>query len=278
MTFPEFINLNPNLPQERELILNAHLSYLNDLSGQNYPQSNLVQLRSYTEIFLEAITIKTYLYDNEINMYKELCYILISKVKVRNRQKSFIIKLLFSKTSDRFIDQQIADAFEQFLTKTIELISKTKGGHYSNHLSIGDFYSPNNSNKQRIKDLINEAIDLLTNDTTINEKCKIKIIDYLKRAIDEIQSDYTDWTVFLGRLKEAIIILGAIGSFAGGVSVLSAKEKIEEATNVVQNTSISISYKSIYETINIQNAPKLENFHNLLQIEPTKDEIEENKE
>ena len=59
MTFTEFINLNPKNPSERDLIITVHLSYLNDLTQQNFPQSGIVQLRSYCEVFIEAITNKT---------------------------------------------------------------------------------------------------------------------------------------------------------------------------------------------------------------------------
>lgn len=74
---------------------------------------------------------------------------------------------------------------------------------------------------------------------------RIFIIDFIDKALKELDGDRTNWTSFLGKLKEIIIVLGALGSLAGGISVISAREKHEEAEQVVSQTSIIINCKII---------------------------------
>jgi hypothetical protein len=270
MTFNEFIDLNPRNTQGSELIFESYLTYLTDLSKQEYPIRDLVLFKSYCDIFLNAIYYKRIISNEVKENYKLIGDKLINNVKQRNKiaNKWAILRLLFPKYNQKNLNQIISNSYEELLTKTIELLNMAKEfDSFDDHLELGAFYTPDNSNKAKICDLINEAIELLKQDTTLNEKCKKKIVDYLTKALNELISKHPNWTLFLGRLKESIIILGAIGSFAGGLSVIAAKDKIEKAAEVVQQTSITISFKSITQTFNIQNVPRLENFQNILKLE-----------
>ncbi len=101
----------------------------------------------------------------------------------------------------------------------------------------------------------------------MTEKSRKKIIEYLKKALNELSKNNPDWTKFLGILKETVIVLAAVATISGNTSILIPKQKVEQALEVVQKTSITYSFKSLIETINIQAAPKLVNFQDILIIE-----------
>ncbi len=106
-----------------------------------------------------------------------------------------------------------------------------------------DFYTPDISNKAKVVALINEAIELIKTDNTLEKKAKDKIIKRLQAIISELQNQKTNWKDVFGKVRETIIILGALGSLAGGTAVLSqASQKIKQAEVVIEETSINNNY------------------------------------
>ena len=87
----------------------------------------------------------------------------------------------------------------------------------------------------------------MNEDSILNQSVKDHIIHHLRIALDALKQENTNWTLFFGTIKEAIII-GAIGSMAGGLAALpslfSVNQKLEQAEQVIQITSINQNYLS----------------------------------
>ena len=125
-----------------------------------------------------------------------------------------------------------------------------------------DFYNPDISNKEVTIDLLREAIQLIQQDESLNEKAKRKIINKIIEIIKSLENPDTKWTVVLGSIKESIIILGALGSLAGGcVGLAQASEKLKDAEEVVCSSSINNNFYIEQTSVNtvFELAPKLEN-------------------
>ena len=121
-------------------------------------------------------------------------------------------------------------------------------------LDLGGFFNPDRSNKQRAKELICAAIECIASDDSLSDKAKQSIVDNLEKVISEFNKGEADWTEIFGKLKETIFVLGAVGSLIGGVVALSpllqAKQQLEEATKVIEETSIDFNYKTLRNLLN----------------------------
>ncbi len=280
MELQEYIKLDIKNHKDRELIFEAFIQILSNLPENNFSYQKVLLLKNFSEKFWDAIKEKRY-YDDE---KKKLIFEPIDKLREISRQKellktkSFLSRLLFPKHNNPTrIKFELEDIFETLLNDSVKLINGSKEFDYLHtHLDIGEFYNPKNSNKNRVKRLLNEAIELLKEDESFKQRHKTKIISFLEDAINELDNDYTNWTDFLGKLKEVIIVLGAVGSMVGGIAAINAKNKVEEAADVISKTSITLNYKIIEETFNINNVKQIEQFNNVLQIEETT-EIKEDK-
>ncbi len=148
--------------------------------------------------------------------------------------------------------------FQSLYSRVIYVYNEVKNYNpLDNPIKLDGFYQPDNSNKQTARKLITEAINELENDNTLSAKAKKAIIDYLHKALIEFDKPSSNWTLIFGQLKQSIIILGALGSIAGGIAnaspLFAAKEKIEEATVLVEKTSININYQNINQIFNFEN-------------------------
>lgn len=162
----------------------------------------------------------------------------------------------------------IQDSFQDLYSKTIELLNEaTDKTMRFDSLKINDFYKPDNSNKNKIKELILEAIGIIEADDSLTEETKKSIIDYLNTAIIELERERVNWSRFLGRIKETVIVLGALGSLVGGVSTLiNAQEKLEQTTIIIQKTSANLNYNVLNQTFNIHNIQHIESLTQLLEL------------
>ena len=112
-----------------------------------------------------------------------------------------------------------------------------------------------------------EAIGIIEVDDSLTEETKKSIIDYLNTAIIELERERVNWSRFLGRIKETVIVLGALGSLVGGVSTLiNAQEKLEQTTIIIQKTSANLNYNVLNQTFNIHNIQHIESLTQLLEL------------
>jgi hypothetical protein len=102
-------------------------------------------------------------------------------------------------------------------------------------------YVPESSNKFDAERCIREAIVIIQNDPALASDAKRKIISHLENSIISLQKG--DTADFFGIVKETIIILGALGSIAGGYcAILQAQEKLNDATNILEKSCINQNY------------------------------------
>ena len=181
--------------------------------------------------------------------------------------RSFLYNFLLASSKARRLSR-IQDLFQDLYSKTLELVNEaTEKTMYFDSLKINDFYKPDNSNKNKIKTLISEAIEIIEVDSSLTEKTKKNIVDYLNTALKELDRERVNWARFIGRIKETVIVLGALGSLVGGASSLyHAQDKLEQTTIVIQKTSANINYNVLNETFNIHNIQHIESLTQLLEL------------
>lgn len=268
MTFNEYLNITTD---NSEVIFDYYLEFLNGFSSNDFPYEEQLKLNGVAGKFINCIEKVSFIPREERDRYIEKINLFKDELRRYRRSKSR------SKLSNAillfpgFSIHKIHDTFEDLYSLTLKFINEaTRIEAYTDNLSLNGFYQPANSNKKKIQELINEAIELIGRDGTITEKSKKQIIEYLNKVLRELERENINWSKIIGRIKETIIVLGALGSFAGGVTPLltQAKDKLEETTTVIQQTSINVNYNILNETYNIQNIQQIGSFNSaILQIE-----------
>lgn len=248
MTFTTFLNLPSSNYEE---ISQYYISFLDEFSSKKFPYEKKLQFKGTAVKFINSIEEITYLQKEKQEEYIKLIEILNESLGIYDRRakRSVLINFIFPPQSSNRIEQE----FEIIYNKTLDLINEAnKRLRFSGkNLKINGFYEPKNSNKTQIQKLILDAMELIREDNSLTEKSKKQLLDYLNKVLTNLDSEYTNWTDVIGKIKETIIVLGALGGFIGGVSPLfEAKEKLEQTNIVIEKTSINLSYKVINETFN----------------------------
>lgn len=270
MTFNEYLKTDNSNSQ---IIFDYYLNFLEELLNKKYPFEEQLKLKGAANKFLSALEVKLIYLSSKKDNYEKLITNFQSELSIFRKWNnvSFFYTLFYSKYNKKRIIFRIESSFQELYSTTVELINEASNKtEYFDDLKVNDFYKPDKSNKVKIKELINEAIELIKEDITLSEKSKNKIIEYLEKAIKELEKEYVNWTRFLGLVKETIIVLGALGSFAGGAALFKAQEKLEETSIIVQKTSININFNVISETFNIQNVQQINSINKILQIPENK--------
>ena len=260
MTFNEYLNIGADNSPE---IFEFYLSFLSELSAKDFPYEEQLKLKGAAGKFLNCVEKVAYTKQEERDGYNTLIENFSEDLRYYRRSKniskfSSIILPIKKRSLHR-----IQDTFEDIYAKTLFYINEvSRQNSYIDSIELNGFYKPENSNKKKIRELINDAIDLVQEDNTLSEKTKKHIIDYLHKALKDLDREHVNWLRFVGRIKETIIILGALGSFSSGVTgyispLEQAKDKLEETTIVIQQTSINLNYNILNETFNIQNIKQI---------------------
>lgn len=276
MTFNSYLNLNLSKFEE---IIEYYLDFLDDFSSNNFPYEKNLKFKGIATKFINCLYENTYLDKNKQEEY-------FDSIDIFNDSLSTYWRRIENRTMlERFLIgtpnyQRVKNEFETIYSKTLDLINVANKTleHRRKRLDINDFYNPENSNKSKIKKLILEAIDLISTDISLTEKSRKRLIEYLNNVLSNLDSEHTDWTKIIGKIKETIIVLGALGSFIGVASPLfMAKEKLEETTVVIEKTSINLNYKVINETFNLNEIKNLNSTNSfVLQLEENIDTKEKN--
>jgi len=248
MTLNDYLNLSSTNYQE---ISKYYLNFLEEFSSKKFPYEKKLQFKGTATKFLNSIEETTYLQKEKQEEYIKIVEQLNKSLSIyeRRSKRSKVISLIFPPQSSHRLESD----FEKIYDRTIELINDSnKTLKYRNgDLKMNGFYEPKNSNKAQIKKLILEAIEFIKEDNSITEKSKKQLLEYLNKVLTNLDSEYTNWTDIIGKIKETIIVLGALGGFIGGISPLfDAKEKLEQTTVVIEKTSINLNYNVINETFN----------------------------
>jgi hypothetical protein len=271
ITFNEFLNTSV---EDSQRIFEFYINYLGEFSSKNFPFDDQLKLKGAGGKFLGSIDRTIYIGKEGKEKYLFLLDEFQNELKIYRRRigKPIIFKILFP-ISDSARLNRLQDNFQELYSTTLELINEaTNKTFYFDDLQVNDFFKPDNSNKHKIKDLINESIILIKEDSALTEKSKKSIIDYLEKALSELERERVNWTRFIGRVKETIIVLGALGSFAGGSSsIFQAQEKLEQTSIIIQKTSVNFNYNVLNETFNVQNIQFIGSINNMLELPENRD-------
>jgi len=264
--------------QDIEEIFNYYLNFLNSLSHSKFSEEKQLQLKAASDKFLNSIEKFTYFETSKREDYEDIIRKIeeeFNKLKAIER-KPFIFRLIpFTKKRKHQI-YTTQDTFRNLYSSTLSLINNVIQREYVfDNLEIGNFYQPSKSNKEEIVLLLEDAIQIIEDDTSITDFTKKNLTNHLDKAIRDLKSQRTNWTRFFGKLKETTVVLSALGSLAGSSNMLyDAITKIEKASITIRKTSINLSYNVLNEVFNVQNLQNLGLLKNsILKIE---DKIPEN--
>lgn len=99
----------------------------------------------------------------------------------------------------------------------------------------------NISTKEELKLLLRNSIMLVEGNPTLPSKAKTQIIDHINSAIKEVESKTTNWSKFLGKVKQASILLTAVVAITGYSlkDLIQANDNIGKVIIVVEETTIN---------------------------------------
>ena len=272
-TFNDFLNTNL---EDFNVIFNFYLDFLGEFSSKKFPFEEEIKLKGAGNKFIHTVERVGYIQSQTKDDYMNLINSFLDESRYHRHDENRIglYKFLFPNRPKRIM-VNLQDSFQKLFSETLILINETTNRmSYFDELKLNDFYKPENSNKLKIKDLIQEAISIIEGDESLTEKSKKCIVAYLEKALKELDGKYVNWTKFIGRIKETIIVLGALGSLVGGASALySAQDKLEQSTEIIQKTSVNINYTVLNETFNIQYIQNIGTINTLLAL-PEKFDID----
>jgi hypothetical protein len=86
-------------------------------------------------------------------------------------------------------------------------------------------------------------LEILSKDSTLGDKQRNNLIKQLNKILNNLKSVKPNWSYYFGDMHQTIIILGALGSFIGGttgvLSLMEANNKLIQATQIINTTSIN---------------------------------------
>lgn len=262
MTFSEYLNKDDD---DFNAVSEYYINFLNDFAAKGFMYEEQLKLKGATDKFINSAFQLSYQNKAERELVAGLVSTLIKSCRYYRRVNSKPVFLFFYKIFKYKALERVQEAFEVLYSKSIDIINHVTTSYLYKYagsdLDLNGFYQPKNINKEEVKRLIRESIQLIIDDDSLSEKSKTQIIKYLNKVISKLEYDYVSWTSILGHIKEAIIVLGALGSFVGGYCALrKAEGKLEETTKLIQQNSITINYKIVNETFKINNIPQLNEF------------------
>ncbi len=133
-----------------------------------------------------------------------------------------------------------------------KIVQKNITSHSYSDLEI--LYNPDQSNKDEALALLKQVRSLIENDNELPNKLKKSILSKIDNLIDSLNKKKCNWTQYFGKAYQLVIVLGAIGSFSGGVAgwvaVKEAKSKLIQATQIIESTSINQQFNIQYNISN----------------------------
>ncbi len=151
------------------------------------------------------------------------------------------------KTAPQFFSRCKAN-YQSLHDRLVKSYMTLIGNSFSRNI-YGEFsslYIPDNSNKNAAFKLIEEAINLIRNDSILLDKHKNQIIRNLEKAIANIKDEKTNWAAYFGTIKEAVVIIGALVTIFGPNynldNLITAKDKLNESIITIEESSINQNY------------------------------------
>lgn len=234
----EYLNIDASKKANIDKIFELADSYLTSIQTTEFPKAKVTILDSVIQKYincaerfhigsklLESIKIKT-------DEFKK-------NIISRSYTKKNLLIGIFTFYNKRTLEQN-NDDFNQLYGIFISSYSKLI--EHKKYSEFDGFFKPSNSTKDRIKFLITKCISLINEDDTLKPKAKAKFTKQLNEISTQLDSPYSNWTIILGKIKETIYIMGALGGIATG------------AINVInQSGNTRIPKLKLTETVEILN-------------------------
>lgn len=236
------------------------LKYLDKIKSVDFEYEQLIPLRGILNKFANCASfngIENFELSNATDDFIEI----VNQTTYRPVVEESGLIYFFGKAPKKApINQTNAPVYQKFqrlynaLIATYNLVKD--GKPKSRELELEGFYNPDNSNKDKAKNLIVEARTQIERNTSLAAKPRKVIADFITKAIIEFDKPNSNWTVIFGRLKEVTSVLNALGSLATGIkgasSIDMALKKIEEGVQVIDQTSVNINYKTMNHIFDIE--------------------------
>lgn len=219
-------------------------------SGTKY--TSLLPITALVDKFLRAVKKFAYIKQEKKDTARRLCAELLeqqrhSKYYDHVRSWGLFALLLGRRSKKAKANQGFEKALGKLYSTLADIHNEATIKENSRHRSMRffEFYEPDGADREGALECVKTAIELIDRDETLSDRAKKKIIRHLNDALYELRKSEPDWTVFFGKMKEAVIILGALGSLIGGVTDLTqARSELEEAMDIVGSTAVDQSYVS----------------------------------
>jgi len=274
----EFLKIDIKQENSVDSVFLVTLKYLDKLKANDFEYELLIPLRGVLNKFANCANFHgvenielSQATDDFINTVNQTTYRPVVE------EEGGFIDFFGKKSKKNIITKANAPIYQKFqnlynvLIATYNLVKD--GQPKSRDLDLEGFYNPNHANKSKAKQLLIIAREQLERNLALAAKPKKSLNDFITKAVMEFDKPNSNWTLIFGRLKEVVTVLNALESLANsikGASTLSiARMKIEEAIQVVDQTSININYKTMNHIFNIEEGSLLiESQNPTLQIEP----------
>lgn len=246
----EYFQLEVKEPQHVDSLFVFLKRYMDDIVLRQ-ERRILLPFEGIVDKFVCSVRTHTHISDEEIKNIGTLARRLVELGLLCERRKIVINKwsplgsLFFMGLLLSFHQKYYLRTFHEFYTVITRLYNRfcVSRDSVRNHLDLFDFYLPDFSNKQRATELIQEVINLIQDENTLSITARKRIIAHLNDALNELKNPKPNWASFFGKIKEVVIVMGAVGSIVGGqCALIDAKNKLEEAIQVINETSINTYY------------------------------------
>lgn len=258
----EFLKIDIKDEQSVDNIFLVTLKYLDKIKIQDFEYELMIPLRGVLNKFSNCADFHG-VEDMELNDAVNEFINVVNKTTYQpnERTDTNAIKNIFGGAQRKNLINEtnapIYQKFQQLYNSLIATYNLVKDGKpKSRDLELEGFYNPNNSNKSKAKKLIVDAKNQIDRNGSLSEKSKKAITDFITKALVEFEKPNSNWTLIFGRLKEVNSVLNALGSLAVGIkgtaTIGLAKQKIEEAVMVIDQTSVNINYNTMNHIFDIE--------------------------
>lgn len=264
MKFSEFLNCNL---EESDSIIEYYINFLTDFSSKNFPFEQALQLKGSAEKFINTIGKTSYLKTEKIEEYLGEVEEFSKRLKYYRLRKDYSPFMRVLLPTYKTSITRVQGNFEKIYSSSLSFINEhNKSKEYRNkNIDLNGFYNTKNINKEKVRNQISDAINLINEESLITSDSKKQLIKHLEKSLTNLDSKTPDWTKIIGRIKEVVLIIGALTTIIGSSSSLFlAKEKLEETSTTIQQTSVNINYTTINKTFINHNIEQLNNANTIL--------------
>jgi hypothetical protein len=180
-------------------------------------------------------------YIGENNLYEEL----------RNSFNSLVTEILTNKNERR--DIHYYSTFRRI--QKLRVLMKS----YESEMELSpapEIIIPDLADKTYAGNLITEAINIIRDCDDLRTSAKNNIIKFLTDALNELNSDRTNWTTVFGKTSLVIATIAALTSIVvNSNSILELKgasDKVKEATQCIIEESFQVNRLSVKSFLNLK--------------------------